>query len=232
MKKQYEEQAEKKRLKKKSIIAIVLIIFAVGVQSTDTEKDESITYKGETYVPKKNISTYLIAGIDSSDKIKKLKEYDGTGQCDTLALIVQDRSTIVVKDGKKTLKEGVDYKVSNTSHKAAGKHVVKVTGLGKYAGQTWKGTYTIKQAKQTVKVSRSSYTVKASKVKKATQSTRLKVTKKAGKTTYKSNYSKIKVKNGKIYVKKGAKKGTYKITVTVKDANYKTVTKTIKVRVK
>ena len=94
MKKQYEEQAEKKRLKKKSIIAIVLIIFmigviagiskiadsrTVGVQSTDTEKDESIVYKGETYVPKKNISTYLIAGIDSSDKIKKLKEYDGTG---------------------------------------------------------------------------------------------------------------------------------------------------------
>ena len=52
MKKQYEEQAEKKRLKKKSIIAIVLIIFmigviagisqiadsrTVGVQSTDTE---------------------------------------------------------------------------------------------------------------------------------------------------------------------------------------------------
>lgn len=112
MKKQYEEQAEKKRLKKKSIIAIVLIIFmigviagifkiadsrTVGVQSTDTEKDESIIYKGETYVPKKNISTYLIAGIDSSDKIKKLKEYDGTGQCDTLALVVQDRSTDTCK---------------------------------------------------------------------------------------------------------------------------------------
>ena len=112
MKKQYEEQAEKKRLKKKSIIAIVLIIFmigviagisqiadsrTVGVQSTDTEKDESIVYKGETYVPKKNISTYLIAGIDSSDKIKKLKEYDGTGQCDTLALVVQDRSTDTCK---------------------------------------------------------------------------------------------------------------------------------------
>ena len=31
MKKQYEEQAEKKRLKKKSIIAIVLIIFMIGV---------------------------------------------------------------------------------------------------------------------------------------------------------------------------------------------------------
>ena len=56
------------------------------------------------------------------------------------------KATIVVKDGKKTLKEGVDYKVYNTSHKAAGKHVVKVKGLGKYAGQTWKGTYTIKQA--------------------------------------------------------------------------------------
>lgn len=142
------------------------------------------------------------------------------------------KSSVVVKDGTKTLKEGKDYKVTNIYHKVAGKHIVKVTGLGKYAGQTWKGTYTIKQAKQTVKVSKSSYTVKASKVKKATQSTSLKVTKKAGKTTYKSNYSKIKVKNGKIYVKKGAKKGTYKITVTVKDANYKTVTKTIKVKVK
>ena len=78
MKKQYEEQAEKKRLKKKSIIAIVLIIFAigviagifkiadsrtVGVQSTDTEKDESIIYKGETYVPKKNISTLKMVDI-------------------------------------------------------------------------------------------------------------------------------------------------------------------------
>ncbi len=81
------------------IIGVIAGIFqiadsrTVGVQSTDTEKDESIIYKGETYVPKKNISTYLIAGIDSSDKIKKLKEYDGTGQCDTLALVVQDRST-------------------------------------------------------------------------------------------------------------------------------------------
>ena len=88
MKKQYEEQPEKKRLKKKSIIAIVLIIFmigviagiskiadsrTVGVQSTDTEKDESIVYKGETYVPKKNISTYLIAGIDSSDRLRSSK---------------------------------------------------------------------------------------------------------------------------------------------------------------
>lgn len=142
------------------------------------------------------------------------------------------KATVVVKDGTKTLKEGVDYKVSGASHKNAGKYTVKVTGIGKYAGKTWTAKYTVKQAKQTVKLSKSSYTVKASKVKKATQSTSLKVTKKAGKTTYKSNYSKIKVKNGKIYVKKGAKKGTYKITVTVKDANYKTVTKTIKVRVK
>lgn len=112
MKMQYKEQEEKKRLRKRCIIACVVILFGIGViaglfkladsrslsvANTDTEEDETVTYKGETYVPKKNIATYLVAGIDSSDKIKKITEYDGTGQCDSLALIVQDRSTDTCK---------------------------------------------------------------------------------------------------------------------------------------
>lgn len=142
------------------------------------------------------------------------------------------KPSVVVKDGSKTLKAGTDYTVSSSSYKNAGKYTVIVQGAGKYAGKVWTATYTIKQAKQTVKVSKSSYTVKYSKVKKATQSTSLKVSKKAGKTTYKTSNSKIKVKNGKIYVKKGLKRGTYTVKVTVKSTNYKTVTKTIKVKVK
>lgn len=61
--------------------------------SETAEDDKSVIYKGETYEPKGNLETYLIAGIDSSDKVKELKEYDGTGQCDVLEVIVRDRST-------------------------------------------------------------------------------------------------------------------------------------------
>lgn len=142
------------------------------------------------------------------------------------------KATVVVKDGTKTLKEGVDYKVSGASHKNAGKYTVKVTGIGKYAGKTWTAKYTVKQAKQTVKLSKSSYTVKASKVKKATQSTSLKVTKKGGVTKYATSSKYIKVKNGKIYVKKGIKKGTYRVKVAVRSANYIDVVKYVKVKVK
>ena len=65
--------------------------------SDDTEDDGQITYKGVTYVPKGNLETYLFAGIDSSDKITELTEYDGTGQCDVLLVLVRDRRTDTCK---------------------------------------------------------------------------------------------------------------------------------------
>lgn len=134
-----------------------------------------------------------------------------------------------VKVGKKTLKAGKDFKVVYPKNmKSAGKKVITIKGIGKYAGYTKTITYTIKPAKQKVTVSANKLTVKRGKA--AT----IKVTKKTGKVTYKSSNSKaVKVsKNGKIKIAKKAKKGTYTITVTVKKANYKTVTKKIKVRVK
>lgn len=112
MKDIYEEQEAKKRLRRKSVLAVILIFMIVGglagafkfadsrktgVADTSVEEEDAITYEGKTYVPRKNVSTYLIAGIDSSDKIKKIKKYDGTGQCDTLALVVCDRSTDTAK---------------------------------------------------------------------------------------------------------------------------------------
>lgn len=143
------------------------------------------------------------------------------------------KPSVVIKDGKKTLKAGVDYKVvSKASYKNAGKYVVKVEGLGKYAGQKFTKTYTIKKATQSVKLNRKGYTVRASKVKKATQSTSIKVYKKAGKVTFKSSSKYVSVKNGRIYVKKGAKKGTYKIKVYVKSSNYNNGVRIITVRVK
>lgn len=64
--------------------------------ASSTQDADEITYKGITYVPKGNLETYLFAGIDSPDKVTELKEYDGTGQCDVLIVLVRDRST----DGK------------------------------------------------------------------------------------------------------------------------------------
>lgn len=90
-------------------LAIATVILALGtgftifvlggadsqsVTGSDTaEDDKSVIYKGETYEPKGNLETYLIAGIDSPDKVEEIKEYDGTGQCDVLEVIVRDRST-------------------------------------------------------------------------------------------------------------------------------------------
>ena len=128
-----------------------------------------------------------------------------------------------VKVGKKTLKAGKDFKVVYPKNmKSAGKKKITIKGITKTI------TYTIKPAKQKVTVSANKLTVKRGKA------ARIKVTKKTGKVTYKSSNSKaVKVsKNGKIRIAKKAKKGTYTITVTVKKANYKTVTKKIKVRVK
>lgn len=79
------------------ILFVVVLLGAadrVSVGGSDKgEKQQKITYKGETYVPRGNLETYLIAGIDASGKVQNVKEYDGTGQCDVLVVIVRDRST-------------------------------------------------------------------------------------------------------------------------------------------
>lgn len=134
-----------------------------------------------------------------------------------------------VKQGKKTLKLGKDFKVVYPKDmKSAGKKTITIKGIGKYAGYTKTITYTIKPATQKVTVSKTKATVKRGK------STTVKLTKKGGKATWTSSNSKaVKVsKNGKITVAKNAKKGTYTVKVTVKKANYKTVTKKITVKVK
>ncbi len=140
------------------------------------------------------------------------------------------------KNGKKvTLKAGKDYKVVYPKNmKKAGTYKIKIKGIGKYSGYTKTLTYTIKPAKQKVTVSKSTISVSKKSVKKKAYSQTVKVTKKAGKVTWTSSNPKaVKVsKKGKITVVKGAPKGTYTVKVTVKAANYKKVTKTIKVRVK
>lgn len=103
----YRRRQDKKRLYKGLGIAAGILILGIAVigvvlgmadhyrinSDSSTDSRETITYKNETYVKKGNLETYLIAGIDAPGKVEKVTEYDGTGQCDVLAVIVRDRST-------------------------------------------------------------------------------------------------------------------------------------------
>ena len=103
----YRRRQDKKRLYKGLGIAAGVLILGIAVigvvlgmadhyrinRDSSTDSREMITYKNETYVKKGNLETYLIAGIDAPGKVEKVTEYDGTGQCDVLAVIVRDRST-------------------------------------------------------------------------------------------------------------------------------------------
>ena len=128
---------------------------------------------------------------------------------------------VTVTYGGKVLKRGTDYKITGTVRATkAGKYAVKVTGINNFKG-TKTIYYTINKAAQ-----------KSVKVVANNKTKTIKVTgvKGEAKVTYTtSNPTKVSVKNGKVTVKKGVKKGT-KVKVTVKVAatkNYKAYTKSV-----
>ena len=153
------------------------------------------------------------------------------------------KPVIVIKDGNVTLKEGLDYTVAGT-YKHSGTYTVVIKGAGFYAGTdtsvkfTIKGTATKSQNKITAKAAKTSVKVKDLKKK----SKKIKITvKKAksfkGKVSYKvvkgsSKYISVS-KKGYVTLKKGAKKGTYKVKVTVSGyGKYNPMSKTITIKVK
>lgn len=140
--------------------------------------------------------------------------------------------------GYVTLKEGTHYKLVYTAGKNAGTYKVSIVGIGAYKGTSVTKTYKIAKAgnKVTVKNYKKSY--KASSLKKKATTFTLK-TKGVGTKTFKASVpSKLKKyisvnKKGKVTLKKGAKKGTYKIVVKCAGSkNYKSGSKTITIKVK
>lgn len=57
------------------------------------EPEGLIKSGGVSYVPKKNIETYLFMGIDNPGKVEKVTDYTGQGRCDVVMLLVRDIST-------------------------------------------------------------------------------------------------------------------------------------------
>lgn len=103
----YRRKQDKKRLYRGIAIAVAVLVAGIALtsvilgmadhykmnDSSTADDRDTITYKDETYVRKGNLETYLIAGIDDPGKVKEVTEYDGTGQCDTLVVLVRDRDT-------------------------------------------------------------------------------------------------------------------------------------------
>ena len=146
----------------------------------------------------------------------------------------KQKAKIEVSMGNTTLKEGKHYVVTGERKaKKAGTYTLTVKGIGKYSGETTV-TYKIEKAKQSIKVNKVKK-YKASSLKKKSQTFRLETkVKDKAKVTYSSSSKSVKVdKNGKVKLKKGLKKGTYKIYVKAKATkNYKAATKVIKIKVK
>ena len=144
-----------------------------------------------------------------------------------------------------TLKAGTDYTVSYASgRKNVGFYKVTVTGIKKYSGKI-QMSFSIDKAKNTLKVTAKTAKVKYSKLKSANQTVARKsvltVTGGKGTITYTKMNGPTKItinkSTGKVTVKKGLKKGTYKVKVNIKAAgtkNYKplTLTRTFKIIVK
>ena len=155
---------------------------------------------------------------------------------------------VTVKDADGKSVAGKYYTVFWKNNEEAGTATVTVKGKAPYTGSA-KTTFKIKRAGAYAfvnKPAKTTVTVKAKDVKKKAKKvgrideylkrSSKKYTKSVGvKATYKTNSKYVKVsKKGYITVKKGAKKGTYKITVKLKATkrNYKAATRTITVKVK
>ena len=148
--------------------------------------------------------------------------------------------------------EGTDYEVVYQNNVNAGKASVYVKGKGDFGGQTEPVTFTIVKANNTMTAKGKVVTLKAGKLTKKKLTRKTMTIKKAKAYNIKKpigtvTYSKVKLnikkynkkftvnkKNGTITVKKGVKKGTYKLTVKVKapgDKNHKALTKNVTVTI-
>ena len=168
----------------------------------------------------------------------------------------------VVSVGGMTLKSGTDctIKWSNDSPKDAGTYTVTVTGNGIYKG-TANASFSISKASSPFKAKARRVKTKYRKLRKKARTIKrtkaIKLTSAMGKVTYKKvSVSKVRktrsgkkavkagkktagkfrinAKTGKITLKKGIKKGTYKLKVNVEDAgnnNYNTRTQTVTITV-
>ena len=185
-----------------------------------------VTLKGDYYEGSKNLTFRIAVKKITPTVILSPTNYIYNGKAKTPG--------VTVKDGSVTLKKDKDYTVTYPSgRKNVGSYKVTITLKGNYSGTASKA-FTINKAANPLKIKAKTAAVKLSTI-KAKKSQTLAVTKVItftkkgqGKMAYKkasgSKYITINKTTGKLTVKKGIAKGTYKVKVKVRaagNANYK-----------
>ena len=142
------------------------------------------------------------------------------------------RPSVIVRNGKQTLQKDQDYTVSYSTNRNAGKASIRISGKGAYTGTVTR-RFTIQKASQPVRVSVSCKRYKARSLQKKAKSFTIKVRNAKGRVTYRSNTRYVSISHGKVKVKKGIPRGTYKITVKAAgNGNYKPASKTVRIEVR
>ena len=207
--------------------------------------DYSVTITGKNNYTGKTKASFKITINEITPEVTLSQDtftYDGNDK----------KPEVTVKNGDTVLIGGLDYNVEYDSDcKSAGTHNVTVTMIGHYKGTVQK-SYTINKASNTLKVSKKTLKIKSKVIKKKKQTYKVSQyisikDEGQGNIKYKlvsvsnkkfKKYFKINSKTGKLTVKKGLKKGKYKIKVQITaagDANYnasaaKNLTVTVKVK--
>ena len=151
------------------------------------------------------------------------------------------RPTPYISDIEDNEIDNTNYTVSYANNKNAGTATAIVKLKGKYEGEIKMG-FIIEKARNPFSIRAKTVTIKQKKVAKAKQTIAVSkafyMAKAKGKVTFtrKNGNKKIVIyKTGKVIVKKGLKKGTYKVKIRVKDsgnANYKARVKNVTLRVR
>lgn len=188
--------------------------------------------KGTVAAPEKKTQSMSVkaskTSIKGADIAKKKQTVTLTAKntCGKVSYKVSNSTYMTVKNNVVTFKKGTPAGTYKVTVKAAGNEEYKAASK----------TVTIKVVKssQPMKVNVSSKAYKAATVKQKAQTFTIKATNAEGKVTYKSNSKNITVTSkGKVTVKKGTAKGTYKVTVTAAgNKNFKKGTKTVTIKVK
>ncbi|SFA69904.1 hypothetical protein SAMN05216249_10194 [Acetitomaculum ruminis DSM 5522] len=225
-------------------------VTVVNKEGEKLKKDTDYTVK---YIDNKNVSDKAVVVVEGMGLYKGIVEKTFTinplkltksnvklsKQSVTYNGKVQTPKITVKNAENKQLVKGKDFTVvTSKTAKNAGKYTYIIKGKNNYTGEI-KVTYEIKKASQKITNVTKSKTIAYKKVAQKAQTFNL-VAKAASKLTYVkvSGNKNIQIsKSGKVTVKKGLKKGTYKIKVKLtaaKTSNYNaaTSTNTITVKVK
>jgi hypothetical protein len=145
------------------------------------------------------------------------------------------KPTVTVKVDSVTVPSS-QYTVTYSANTNVGtaKVTIKATSKATYVSGSVTKTFTITKAANPLTVSPTSKSFTVANCKKKAQTFTIKTSKAQGTVSYKSNNTKyVTVSKGKVTVKKGTPKGTYKITVTAKgNGTYNSGSKTVTITVK